>query len=134
MCTSAEQEVGVGAGPDEEVLVGLLGRLRAAGVDHDEPPAARPERVEPAGEVGRGHQAAVRRVRVRAEDQEVVGAVEVGHRDDERARRTSGPRDTCFGIWSTVLAREDVRACRAPASSTRPWTRLARLCALGLPM
>ena len=42
------------------------------------------------------------------------------------------PADTCFGIWSTVLA---VNTLVLPSAcvSTRPCTRLARLCAAGLP-
>ena len=87
-----EQEVRVGAGPDEEVLVGLLRGLRAARVHDDEPAAAGPDRAEPAGDVGHGHQAAVRRERVRAEDEEVVGAVEVRDRDGRARRRTSARR------------------------------------------
>ena len=43
----AEQEVRVGARPDEEVLVGLLRGLRPARVDHDEPAAAGPDRPQP---------------------------------------------------------------------------------------
>ncbi len=42
------------------------------------------------------------------------------------------PAETCFGIWSTVLA-EKTLAVRATRSNTRPYTSPARLCALGLP-
>ena len=47
-----EEEVRVGAGPDEQVLVGLLGGLRPAGVDDDELAAPGPQRPEPAGKSG----------------------------------------------------------------------------------
>ena len=87
-----EQEVRVGARADEEVLVRLLRGLRAARVDDDEPAAARADRAQPSGDVGHRHEAAVRRERVRAEDQQVVGAVEVGDRNGQRARRTSARR------------------------------------------
>ena len=99
-----EQEERVGAGPDDEVLVGLLRRLRCGAGRRRR--ACRRARAapQPAGQVGRGPEAAVRRERVGAEHQQVVGAVDVGDRDDERGRRTSDPADTCFGIWSTVLA------------------------------
>ena len=43
-----EEEVRVGAGPDEEVLVGFLRGLRPARVDDDEPAAARADRAQPA--------------------------------------------------------------------------------------
>ncbi len=81
----AEEEVGVRARPDEEVLVGFLGRLRPARVHHDEAPAAFADRPQPARNVRHGHEAAVRRERVRTEDEDVVGAVQVGHGHGERA-------------------------------------------------
>ncbi len=80
-----EEEEGVGARSDRKVLVGLLRGLRPPRVDDDDLAAASPQRLEPAREVGCGHQRAVRRVRVRAEHQEIVGAVDVGDRDRERA-------------------------------------------------
>ena len=52
------------------------------------PPRSRIARM-PAAHVGRGHQAAVRDERVRAEHQQVVGAVDVGHRDARAPCRTS---------------------------------------------
>ena len=79
--TMREQQVRVGARADEVVLVGLLGRAAAARVDHDDAAAALPDRAQPAAHVGRGQQAAVGGERVGAEHQQVVGAVDVGHRD-----------------------------------------------------
>ena len=115
-------------------LVGLLGGLRPTRVDHDELAAAgrAAPRAGP-GQSGAVHEAAVRRVRVGAEDQQVVGAVDVGHRHAQPACRTCRPRATCFGIWSTVLAENTFRVpialgerCGRRASPERLW-------ALGLP-
>ena len=83
-----EEEQGVRAGPDRDVLVRFVGGLGSARVDDDEPASARSERAEAPGQVGRGQQAAVGRERVRTEHQEIVGAIDVGHRDRQRARRT----------------------------------------------
>ena len=63
--------MGVCAGPDEVVLVGLLGGARTARVDHDQLPAPRAQRTQAPAHVGSGHQTAVRDERVRAEHQEV---------------------------------------------------------------
>ena len=76
-----EQQQRVGAGADEEVLVGLLGGAGAPRVDDDDLAAAGADRPQPAAHVGRGHQRAVGRQRVGAEHQQVVGAVEVGDRE-----------------------------------------------------
>ena len=119
-----EQEEGVGAGPDEQVLVGLLGGLRAARVDDDELPAAR--RAAPrAGPGSRARsEAAVRRERVRAEHQQVVGAVEVGDGIDERGAEHQPGRhllrhlvDRARRVNTFVRAE---RLQRAPGRSTRP--------------
>ena len=80
-----EQEERVGGRPDRQVFVGLFRGLRAARVDDHEPAAAGAQRAQSPGHVGRGHQRAVGRERVRAEHQEVVGAVDVGNGDRERA-------------------------------------------------
>ncbi len=79
------QQVRVGAGSHGHVLVGLLGGAREAGVDHDDLAAARLDRLHPAGEVGRGAERAVGFPRVGTEHDQVVGAVEVGHGDQQRA-------------------------------------------------
>ena len=77
------EQQGVGARADRHPFVGLLGGLRTAGVDHHDLAAARPDRLDAAGEVGGGAHAAVRGVRVGPEQHEVVGAVEVGNRHGE---------------------------------------------------
>ena len=104
------------------------------------PPRAR-ERLQPPGDVGRGHQRAVRRVRVRAEHQEVVGAVDVGDRDRERRRRTSDPptpasasgrrcsrsrRSSCAPPAATPGCRRGRRGCARSDCRGRPRARRAR--------
>ena len=80
-----EQQVRVGAGADEVVLVGDLGGARAPRVDHHDLAAALLDRTQAPAHVGRREQAAVGGERVGAEDQQVVGAVDVRHRDRQRA-------------------------------------------------
>ncbi len=77
------QQQGVAAGARREVAVGEAGGAGAARVDDDEGAAAGPQRLEPAREVGGGAQRAVGLDRVRADEQQEVGAVEVGDRDGE---------------------------------------------------
>ena len=55
--------------------------------------AARAQRADATLHVGRGHQAAVRDQRVRAEDQQVVGAVDVGDRHGQRRAEHQPGRD-----------------------------------------
>ncbi len=85
-----EQEVGIGARPDEVVFVGLLGGAAAARIEDDELAAACPQRPEAAAHVGGGHQAAVRREWVRAEYEQVIGAIDIGDGD-----RRAGPEHEC---------------------------------------
>ena len=80
-----EQQMRVGAGADEVVLGGLLGRPAAARVDDHDLAVALADRADPPAHVRRGQQRAVRDQRVGAEDQQVVGAVDVGDRDAEPA-------------------------------------------------
>ena len=109
-----EQQQRVGAGADEVVLVGLLGGARAARVDRRRPCRR-----------ARGSRAAARACRARSAGCRSRRAGwrrgSAGSRCGRRRGpgrsapcRTSAPEATCFGIWSTVLAREDVAACRAP--------------------
>ena len=76
-----EQQQRVGAGADEVVLVGLARGPRAPRVDDDHLAAARADGAQAPAHVGRREQAAVGGERVGAEDEQVVGAVDVGHRD-----------------------------------------------------
>ncbi len=74
------EQQGVGARADRHPFVGLLGGLRTARIDHHDLAAARPDRLDAAGEVRGGAHAAVRGVRVGPEQHEMIGAVEVGNR------------------------------------------------------
>ncbi len=78
-----EQEQGVGARADGEVLVRLGRRLGAAGIHHHQLAAALPQLVQPARDSARRHQAAVRGARIGAEHEEEAGPVDVGHRQEE---------------------------------------------------
>ena len=61
-----EEEQGIGAGADEDVLVGGLGSPGPSRIHHDHLAAALPDRLETTGPVGGGGQAPVRLVRVGA--------------------------------------------------------------------
>lgn len=90
-----EQE-GVGAGADGDMPVGEAGGPGAAGVDDREGAAATTQRLEPAGEVGGRAEAAVGFERVGAEEQQMVGAVDVRHRDGVRVTEEQSAGDV-FG-------------------------------------
>lgn len=79
-----EEQRGVGAGARGDVEVGELGGAGALGVEDGESAAAAAQRLELAGEVGGGGEAAVGHQGVAADDDQVVGAVQVGHGDGER--------------------------------------------------
>ena len=86
-CTSTaamrEEERGVGARADRDVLVGLAARSPSA-AGRRRPPCRRARGgAQAAAHVGRRHHAAVRDHGVRADAEEVRGAVDVGHRKRE---------------------------------------------------
>jgi hypothetical protein len=89
----AHEEVGVRAGADEVMLCRLRRGPRAARVDDDDAPAARADGAELPLHVRRRHQAAVRDERIGAEDEQVVGAVDVRDRDAERRAEHEPGRD-----------------------------------------
>src|SRR5439155_200683 len=62
------------------LAIGAVGGLGAPRIEHDHLAAPRLDRLEAPSNIGRGHQAAVRRERVRAEADEQVAAIDVGHR------------------------------------------------------
>jgi hypothetical protein len=85
------QQEGVRARPDEVMLVGLLGRAGAAGVDHDHLAAPLADAAQPSAHVRRGEQAAVRDERVGAQQEQVLAAVHIRHRDGQhRAEHEPG--------------------------------------------
>ncbi len=79
----SRQEVDVGAGPNEVMVVGDLGGLRAARVHQHELAAPGPDVGEPPLHVRRRHQRAVRGQGIAADEQEEVGAVHVGHGQEQ---------------------------------------------------
>ena len=64
------------------MFAGDLRGLGAARIDHHQF-AARGQRLEPLGDVRRGHQAAVGNHRIGAEHQEIIGAIDIGNRQQE---------------------------------------------------
>ena len=111
------QQEHVGARPDRDVLVGHRGGLAPARVDHDEAAAARLERLEPAREVGRGAQAAVRLERVGTEHHEEVGPVDVGHRNGQRVAEEVPARDVLRHLVDGAR-REQVRRAEGAEERT----------------
>src|SRR3546814_7434524 len=59
MMDDREQEIGVGARPYRNVLIGKFGRFRAARIDDDYLPAPLTDGLDALGHAGRGHQASV---------------------------------------------------------------------------
>ena len=108
----AEQQVRVAAGPDEVVLVGVLGRARAARVDHHDLAAALADAAQPAAHVGRGQQAAVRDERVGAEQQQVLAAVDVRHRHAQRVAEHQPDGDLLGHLVDGAGAEDVARAER----------------------
>ncbi len=76
-----EQSQRVGPRPDEVMLVGVLGRPSPARIEHDHLAAALADPADPSAHVGSREEAAVRDERVGAPDHQVVGVVDVRHRD-----------------------------------------------------
>jgi hypothetical protein len=113
-----QQQQRVGPRADEVVLVGLAGGARAPRVDDDDLAAAGADRPQPPAHVGRREQAAVGGQGVGAEDEQVVGAIDVGHATVAPLPNISAEA-ICLGYWSTVLALNRLRVCRA-LSRTRP--------------
>ena len=107
------QQVGVGTGPDRHPLAGHLRRARAPRVDDHDRAAALDQPLEPAGPVGRGGERAVRRVRVGAEHEQVVGAVDVGHRHVEPAAEHQRRGDLLRALVDRGR-REDVGGAEGP--------------------
>ena len=77
-----QERVGARAGSGRCQSARAAVSVRRGSID-DQPAAAGLHRLQPPLDAGRGHQAAVRGQRVRAQHQEVVGAVDVGHRHQE---------------------------------------------------
>ena len=76
-----EEQRRIAAGPDEVVARGPGRALRASRIDEHHPPSAVTDAPHARPHVSQAHLTAVGRRRVRAEDQQVVRAVDVRHRD-----------------------------------------------------
>ncbi|CAM5268543.1 hypothetical protein SVIOM74S_09712 [Streptomyces violarus] len=87
------QQQRVGAGPHGDVPVGELRGAGAPRVDHDERAAAGLERLEFAGEVGGRAQTAVGFQRVGADQEQMVGVIQVGHGDGVRVAEEQSAGD-----------------------------------------
>ena len=141
-----EEDRRVRAGTDEVVLVGDLRGLGPARVEHDESPTARGELASAPREVRNGPQGAVRGHRVVADEHEEVGAVDVGHREEElvaverpgddlvgqlvdRRRGEAVPRAQQAhegGVVGQGTEAVDVRVAEVDRDARRPRARAAR--------
>ena len=74
------QEVGVRAGHDEEMFVGVARRHRTPWIDDHQPPAPFLEGAHTTRNIGRGQKTAVGYERIGAQHQPVIRAVDVGQR------------------------------------------------------
>ena len=80
-----EQQRGVRAGARRDVAIGEFGGTGAGGVDDGEPAATLPQRPQLSREIGRGGQTSVGDKRIGADDHQMIGAVEIGHGERDRA-------------------------------------------------
>ncbi len=103
----------VAAGPDEVVLVGLVGGARPARVHHHDLAAALADPPQAAAHVGRGQEAAVRHQRVGAEHQQVVAAIQVRHGHAQQMAEHEPGRDL-LGHLVHRAGREDVLRAERP--------------------
>ena len=101
-----EQQYAVGAGAHGDVSVGHLGGAGPVRIQHDQPAAAPTQRLESASEIGRGRQAPVGHQRVGADDDEVVGAIEIGNRECQGVAVQIAAGDV-FGHLIQRAGRED---------------------------
>ena len=78
-----EKEQRVGLGPDRQMPIRECRGLRAPGIDQDDLPASGPDVQQPLPDLRRGHETAVRRQRIRPENQEVHGSIDIGDRQHQ---------------------------------------------------
>ena len=88
-----EHQRRVGARAGSDVPIGEFGGAGAGGIDDDQLAAALAQRPQLAGKIGGGGQTAVGHKGIRADDDEVVRAVEVGHGERDRAAEHQTERD-----------------------------------------
>ena len=106
-CNNGGEEQGVGAGPDGEVLAGVGRRLGSTRVHHHHPTASLLDGLESPRPVGGGGQAPVGLVWVGAKHEQVMGAVDVRHRDEVGMAEHETAGDM-FGHLVDRRCREDV--------------------------
>lgn len=87
---------------DGDVLVDLDGRLAPARIDDDNLATAMAGAFESTQEVRRGAQRSIGCIGVRAEQDDVVGVVEIG--DGTVADPNISAEEISFGRWSTIDA------------------------------
>ena len=88
-----EQQRGIRSGPGRQVAIGEFGRPGAGRVDDHQASAALAQRFELAAEVRDGRETSVGHQRVRADDDEEVGAVDVWHGECDRVAEHQPERD-----------------------------------------
>ena len=128
-----EEQQRVGARADEVVLVGLARGARAPRVDDDDLAAARADRAQAPAHVGRREQAAVGGQRVGAEDEQVVGAVDVGH-GNRRPAAEHERRGHLLGVLVDGAGAVEVARLQRLEQRRGRRAGCSRLWALGLPM
>ena len=113
-----EQQVGIAAGGDRDVLGGVRRGLGAARVHDHDAAAARDDRAQPVARARRRHERAVGHRRVRAEHEHVVGAVDVGDREQREVPEHLGRRQMLRQLVGrcrrVVVARVEHVAHRQP--------------------
>ena len=107
-----EQQRGVGAWAGSDVAVGQFRRAGAGRVDHGQPAATLAQCPQLAGEVGGGGQTAVGHKGIRADDHQVVGAVEIWNRECDWAAEHVAQRDV-FGHLVEGAGASTPDGCRA---------------------
>ncbi len=113
-----EQQRGIGTRARRQVTVGQRGGAGVGGIDHHQPAAATLQRAQLATEVGGRGQAPVGHQRVGADDHQVVGAVEVGHRESHRAAEHQTERNV-FGHLVQRACREDLAGAQTADDQRR---------------
>ena len=104
------EEEGIGAGLDEDMLIGDVGRLGAPRVDNDEPATPLSQALESPLDVGGRHDRAVGDQRVATDDEQEVGAIDVGH-GEQQGRAEEQVRQQVLGLL--VHTRRGVAIARA---------------------
>ena len=78
-----EEQEGIRPGADGQVRVGDGGRLRAAGIHHDQPAPTRAQRAQAPLDAGRGHEAPVGHEGIRSQHEQERRAVDIRHGEQE---------------------------------------------------